>query len=367
MRENKRTPLKRMNRWIRKNLFASSFDVFLTLICLAFICWALPPFLKWSVFDADFAGTTRDDCTSGGACWVFVKMRFNQFIYGLYPEHLYWRPNLVFVISGLWLAALIFPEWKGKRKLAFTGVLLGPIIVYQILYDGFGYLEIVDTPQWGGLLLTMIIAGVGIACSLPLGIILALGRQSELILVRKFSIVFIELWRGVPLITVLFMASVMLPLFFEEGTHFDKLMRCLIGVTLFASAYMAEVVRGGLQAVPKTQIEAAQALGMGYWQSMGFVVLPQAIRIVIPGIVNTFIGLFKDTSLVVVIGMFDLLGMVKAAFTNREWAGYSVEGYLFAGLLFWVFCYWMSKFSQKIENKINMDKHSSGSKAWNLS
>ncbi len=222
-----------------------------------------------------------------------------------------------------------------------------------ILSIDFG-LTPVETSQWGGLLVTLVVAITGIVASLPLGILLALGRRSEMPAVRVFSVVFIEVWRGVPLITVLFMASVMLPLFLPAGVNFDKLLRCLIGVALFSSAYMAEVVRGGLQAIPKGQYEAADALGLTYWQSMGLIILPQALKIVIPGIVNTFIGLFKDTTLVSIIGLFDLLGIVQSGFQDPKWASPQTgsSGYFAAAVIFWMFCFLMSRYSQFMERQL---------------
>ena len=213
-------------------------------------------------------------------------------------------------------------------------------------------LPLVETPLWGGLFLTLVISGVGIVMSLPIGIVLALGRRSDMPVVRGICVVFIELWRGVPLITVLFMASVMFPLFMPEGMNFDKLVRALIGVMLFSAAYMAEVVRGGLQAIPRGQYEGAAALGLPYWKMMGLVVLPQALKLVIPGIVNTFIGLFKDTTLVLIIGLFDFLGMIQLAGTNPDWLGFAVEGYVFAAFGFWIFCFSMSRYSQHLEKKL---------------
>jgi general L-amino acid transport system permease protein len=231
-------------------------------------------------------------------------------------------------------------------------VLVFPVVAFYLLSGGaFGLVE-VDTHLWGGLSLTLVLAVVGIAASLPFGILLALGRQSEMPIVKAFSVVFIEVWRGVPLITVLFMASVMLPLFFPEEMNFDKLIRALIGITMFQSAYMAEVVRGGLQAIPKGQYEAADSLGLGYWKKMVLIVLPQALKLMIPGIVNTFIALFKDTSLVLIIGLFDLLAIVQAASNDPKWIGFSVEGYVFVGFVFWLFCFAMSRYSQYLEKKL---------------
>jgi len=211
----------------------------------------------------------------------------------------------------------------------------------------------IETPLWGGLFLTLVIGVVGIVGSLPIGIVLALGRRSDMPIVRSLCVAFIELWRGVPLITVLFMASVMFPLFLPEGMNFDKLIRALIGVLLFSAAYMAEVVRGGLQAIPKGQYEAAEALGLSYWKSMSLIILPQALKLVIPGIVNTFIGLFKDTTLVLIIGLFDFLGMVQLAGTNPKWLGFAIEGYVFSAFGFWIFCFSMSRYSQHLEKKLH--------------
>jgi general L-amino acid transport system permease protein len=216
-------------------------------------------------------------------------------------------------------------------------------------------LPVVETPVWGGLLVTLVVALVGIAASLPIGVILALGRRSRLPIVRFASVVFIEFVRGVPLITVLFMASVMLPLFLPAGVNFDKLLRALIGVALFSAAYMAEVVRGGLQAIPRGQFEAARAIGLGYWRMMQLIVLPQALKIVIPGIVNSFISLFKDTSLVLIIGIFDLLGIVQQNFADANWAspGIPATGYVFAAAVFWLFCFGMSRYSIYTERRLH--------------
>jgi len=221
-----------------------------------------------------------------------------------------------------------------------------------LLSGGFFGMEVVRSDSWGGLMLTLVIAAIGISGALPLGIMLALGRRSDMPAVRVLCVTFIEFWRGVPLITVLFMSSVMLPLFLPEGMNFDKLIRALIGIILFQSAYIAEVVRGGLQAIPKGQYEAAAAMGLGYWRMMGLVILPQALKLVIPGIVNTFIALFKDTSLVIIIGLFDLLNSIKQATTDPAWLGMATEGYVFAALVFWIFCFGMSRYSMSIERKL---------------
>jgi general L-amino acid transport system permease protein len=213
----------------------------------------------------------------------------------------------------------------------------------------------VETPVWGGFLVTLVISFVGITVSLPLGILLALGRRSRMPVVKLASVIFIETVRGVPLVTVLFMASVMLPLFLPPGVSFDKLMRALVGVALFSSAYMAEVIRGGLQAIPKGQFEGADSLGLGYWQKIRLIIMPQALKLVIPSIVNSFISLFKDTSLVYIIGMFDLLGAVRQNFSDATWVSPATpkSGLLFAAFVFWIFCYAMSRYSQFMERRLD--------------
>ncbi|WP_133510851.1 amino acid ABC transporter permease [Candidatus Thiosymbion oneisti] len=326
-----------------------------TLLALYLLWIGIPPFIQWAVIDADWVGNSRDQCTSGGACWVFVRVRLNQFLYGAYPADQQWRVNLGLLLFVFLLVPLMLRRVPYKRILAVLLVVVYPVVAYVLFYGGLLELPVVETHQWGGLMLTLILAVVGIVLSLPFGILLALGRRSDLPVIRAACVTYIELWRGVPLITVLFMASVMLPLFFPEGFNPDKLLRAMIGIVLFQSAYIAEVVRGGLQAIPKGQYEAAKALGLGYWQTMGLVILPQALKLVIPGIVNTFIALFKDTTLVLIIGLFDLLGKVQQAFNDPEWLGYSTEGYLFAGFVFWAFCFSISRYSQALERALHTD------------
>ena len=338
--------------WLKQNLFSTWYDTLLTLLCLWLLWQLVPPLLQWALFNADFSGISREDCTSGGACWVFIKVRFWQFMYGFYPVDQRWRVNLAFLILIGALIPLFLPRFRHKLALAAGILVIYPMVAYGLFYGGVLGLPVVETALWGGLFLTLVIAGVGIVASLPLGILFALGRRSDMPIVRAICITFIEVMRGVPLITILFMASVMLPLFLPPGVNFDKLLRALVGVSLFSAAYMAEVVRGGLQAIPKGQYEAAQALGLTYWKMMGLIVLPQALRIVIPGIVNTLIGLFKDTTLVLIIGLFDLLGIVKAALTDASWIGFATEGYVFAGFCFWVFCFAMSRYSIYVERKL---------------
>ena len=313
----------------------------------------VPPLFQWAILNADWIGTTREDCDSGGACWVFVAVRWDQFMYGLYPETEYWRINTAGILLMLLAIPLFIDRFAYKLWLGLFILFGYPVIAFYLFSGGVFGLEPVETTRWGGLTLTLILASVGMAASFPLGVLLALGRHSKMPIVKSVSVVFIEFWRGVPLITVLFMSSVMLPLFLPEGTYFDKLLRAMIGIALFQSAYIAEVVRGGLQAIPKGQYEAAQALGLSYWKSMGFIILPQALKLVIPGIVNTFIALFKDTTLVLIIGLFDMLAMIQAALADPNWLGYSIEGFAFAALVYWIFCFGMSRYSLALERKLD--------------
>ncbi|WP_370629068.1 amino acid ABC transporter permease [Chromohalobacter israelensis] len=339
-------------RWFHRNLFNGPINSVVTVVTIGLLAWGLWPFVQWALIQADWIGDSRQACSGEGACWVFISARFESIIYGFYPEAARWRVDIVFALMAGLLAWLAIPRVPGKRWAAVIAVIGFPIAAYVLLLGGHFGLMYVPTREWGGLMLTLTVATIGIVGSLPIGIVLALGRRSNLPFVRAVSVVFIEFWRGVPLITVLFMASVMLPLFVPTQVEFDKLLRALVGIMLFWSAYMAEVVRGGLQAIPSGQEEAGKALGLGYWQRMGLIVLPQALKLVIPGIVNTFIALFKDTSLVLIIGLFDLLAIIRAGLTDSDWLGFATEGYVFAALVFWVFCFSMSRYSQYIERRL---------------
>ncbi len=338
--------------WARRHLFSTPLNSLLTLFLLYLLILLLPPVVEWVVVDAVWSGSSRADCSGAeGACWAFVDARLEQFLYGFYPDAERWRVDLAFLLLALGIGAL-FVSAIPRRPMVWLLLLGYPPLAWLLFHGGVLGLVVVETAQWGGLFLTLVIAGVGIVASFPLGVLLALGRRSRLLVIRSLSIGFIELIRGVPLISVLFMASVMLPLFMPEGVSFDKLLRALIGITLFQSAYMAEVVRGGLQAIPRGQTEAAFSLGLGYWRTMQLIILPQALRLVIPGIVNTFIALFKDTTLVLIIGMFDFLGIVQAATTDPDWLGMAVEGYVFCAVVYWLFCFSMSRYSVAVEQKL---------------
>ncbi|KSV77638.1 Inner membrane amino-acid ABC transporter permease protein YhdY [compost metagenome] len=352
--------------WLRENLFATPKDTVLTIIGALALAWFLPPAIQWLFLDAAWTGGGRGVCATvaqggsqpegwSGACWAFVNAKLDQFVYGRYPLDERWRPTLVGILFILFLVPMAIPKvpYKGINAILLFAVL--PLISLILLPGGWFGLTFVETPLWGGLMVTLILSFVGIAVSLPLGILLALGRRSHMPVIKMLCTAFIELVRGIPLITVLFMASVMLPLFLPQGVTFDKFLRALIGVSFFASAYMAEVVRGGLQAIPKGQYEGADSLGLSFWQKMNLIVLPQALKLVIPGIVNTFIGLFKDTSLVSIIGMFDLLGIVRFNFTDANWASSvtPISGLIFAGFIFWLFCFSMSRYSGFMERVLD--------------
>lgn len=339
--------------WLRKNLFNGPINSIATIVMLYFIATAFGPMFNWAIINADWFGDSREACSSGGACWVFVTHRFDQFMYGFYPPEEIWRINLTFAIFAVAIAWLVKEGLPYKGYVATFTLVIFPIIAFFLLYGGsFGLVE-VETHKWGGLSLTLVLAVVGIVAAMPFGVVLALGRQSHMPIVRSMSVVYIEFWRGVPLITVLFMASVMLPLFVPEEITFDKLLRALIGIVMFQSAYMAEVVRGGLQAISKGQYEAAESLGLSYWQRMNLIILPQALKLMIPGIVNTFIALFKDTSLVLIIGLFDLLAIVQTALNDPNWLGFSTEGYIFVAFMFWIFCFGMSRYSMRLERQLH--------------
>ncbi len=352
--------------WIRENLFSGWFNSIMTLLAIYVLVVTVPGLVEYLFINAVWdsvdgkacrpaAGGGPNPADWSGACWSFAKAKFGFFMYGFYPDALRWRVDLTGVIGAVGLVLLLIETIPHKRWTAVFMLFVYPVIAYILLSGGMFNLEYVETNRWGGILVTLVVAITGIVVSLPLGILLALGRRSKMPAMRFASVLFIEIWRGVPLITVLFMASVMLPLFLPEGVHFDKLLRCLIGVALFSTAYMAEVVRGGLQAIVRGQYEGAQALGLSYWKTMGLIILPQALKLVIPGIVNTFIGLFKDTTLVLIVGILDLLGTVQTGLTDAKWfsPNTATSAYIFTAAIFWAFCFAMSRYSIYMENKLH--------------
>ena len=341
--------------WMRTNLFSSWLNTLLTLFALYLIWLIVPPLLQWALIDANWVGTTRADCTKEGACWVFIQQRFGQFMYGYYPGDLRWRVDLTVWLAIVGVAPLFISRFPRKAIYGLSFLVLYPIIAFFLLHGGVFGLATVATSQWGGLMLTLVIATVGIAGALPLGIVLALGRRSNMPAIRVVCVTFIEFWRGVPLITVLFFATYMLPLFVPGNFAVDGLLRALIGVAIFTGAYMAEVIRGGLAAVARGQAEAASALGLSWWKTTSLIVLPQALRHVIPNLVNSFISLFKDTSLVSIVALFDLLGSLRASFSDPNWSTPTTAftGFAFAGMIYFVFCFGMSRYSLFVENRLN--------------
>ncbi len=338
--------------WLRGHLFSSLFNTALTI----FFAWLLFEFVSgaihWFVLDAVVDAGSRVECRKqgAGACWAVIATRAQQFTYGFYPADQRWRPTLAFILLFVALAPVLYDRLPHRRRLmAFS--LAYPVIAGWLIHGGLG-LQIVETQVYGGFLLTLIVGVTGILASLPIGIVLALGRQSRLLAIRVICISFIEFMRGVPLIALLFVASTMLNYFLPPGTSFNLLIRVLIMVTLFASAYVAEVVRGGLQAIPRGQIEAADALGLSYWKTTWLITLPQALKISIPGLVNCFISLYKDTTLVVIIGLLDPIGLSQAVLADSKWQGLSTEIYVFIAIFFFLSCFGMSRYSIYLEKKL---------------
>jgi general L-amino acid transport system permease protein len=344
-----------MIAWLRQRLFATPIDAAITLVCL-YIVWRLSvPLVHWLLLDATWTGTSRDDCKGSGACWVFVRVRFGQFMYGQYPLAERWRVDLV---GAAWVLATAALSWRGlphRGGATLAAVLLLPAVGIVLLHGGWGTgLRLVETREWGGLMLTLFLTVYAGLIAIPLGVLLALGRRSRLPLVRFASVVFIEFWRGVPIITVIFLASLLLPLIMPTGFDVDRLARAVIGLAFVIAAYMAEAVRGGLQALPEGQTEAAQALGLGYWRIQRMIVLPQALRIALPAMTNEFIALFKNTTLVLIVSIFDLLGIAQAALADPAWVGMNMEAYVFAGAIYWFACFGLSQWSRGREKRLQV-------------
>jgi general L-amino acid transport system permease protein len=347
--------------WLRQRLFGTLFNTIVTLLSAVLVAALVWPAIRFMLIDAVWQGTSRTDCLSEtvgrpvGACWPFITAKFAQFMYGFYPADQVWRVNLTYIVGVALLVPLLIPRvpYKGLNAILFFGVF--PVVAFYLLVGGVFGLQHVETRLWGGLLVTLVITFTGVIGSVPIGIVLALGRRSTLPLVRGACVVFIEFWRGVPLITVLFFATYMLPFFLPASWNLDALALVLIGVVVFAGAYMAEVIRGGLQAIPRGQYEAAMALGLGYWRMMVFIILPQALKLVIPGMVNSFIALFKDTTLVLIVAIFDLLGQLRASFADPNWATpvTLLTGFAFAGMIYFAVSFAMSRYAAYLERRLN--------------
>lgn len=367
--------------WARANLFNGVVSTMLTILSIAFIVWVTPGLVRWLITDAIWSAPDGEACRApgAGACWAYVRAKLTFFTYGSYPRDQLWRVDLTLLAGAVLAAWLLWPHAPRKGIGAILFFVVYPVVSVLLLH-GMGAksravfgslgditgstaistfaregLPIIGTDLWGGLFVSLLVATVGIVVSLPAGVMLALGRQSRAPMVRFFCIVLIEIVRGVPLITVLFMANTMLPLFVPQGWTPDRLLRPLIGVALFASVYMAEVVRGGLQAVPRGQYEGAMALGLNHWNMIRLIILPQALTIVIPGIVNSFIALFKDTTLVAIVGIFDFLRAIDTQRLDPVWNGPTISstGYVFAAIFYFVFCFAMSRYSLMMERRLS--------------
>ncbi len=337
--------------WMRARLFSSPLNLLITVLLAWGLLMAVPALVEWAFIKANFDAANAQECrASGGACWAFIIEKHRLILFGTYPFDEQWRPLIATVILiAVIVASGMRRFWNAKLALIWT---LGLAAVAVLMWGGVFGLTYVENARWGGLPLTLILATFGIAFAFPVGVLLALGRRSKMPAIKALCVVYIELIRGVPLISLLFMSSVMLPLFLPEGFTIDKLLRAQIAIIMFAAAYIAETVRGGLQAIPKGQYEGADSLGLNYWQQMRKIILPQALKIVIPPLVGIFISLFKDTSLVVIIGIFDLTLAAKAALSDAAWRGFGVEAYLFISLIYFVFCYSMSKYSRALEQRL---------------
>ncbi|UZF91266.1 amino acid ABC transporter permease [Bosea sp. NBC_00550] len=334
----------------RERLFGTPFTGFVSVVLAFVIAWLAVPLIRWAVIDATWTGTTRADCAPGGACWVFIRARFGQFMYGLYPPDQRWRVDIAGIAFVLGIASVVFAPQRLKLKLGVIMLVLLPPLGIWLLSGGFG-LRYIETREWGGLMLTLFISIYASLIAIPLGILFALGRQSELRVIRLISIVFIEFWRGVPIIAVIFLASLLLPLILPGGIGIDRLARAVIGLGFVIAAYMAEAVRGGLQALPKGQREAATALGLNYWKATGLIILPQALRISLPAMTNEFIALIKNTTLVLVVSILDLLGIAQASLADPNWVGMNMEAYVFSGSIYWLICFALSRWSRSLENR----------------
>jgi len=370
----KKVPITQIGaiRWLRHNLFSSWINAALTISAIYMLYIVIPPLLDWMIISANFkfgtvdlfgysiefseAMATNNDCGRSAACWPYIYEKIYMFTYGFYPREESWRPDAVFWLTlGAFIVIKLIKNYKHKNIVFLAITIMYPIVSFILISGGSFGLVHVETHQWGGLMLTLVIASVGILVSFPIGILLALGRQSNLKVINFLSTIFIEFIRAVPLITILFMASFVLPLFFTESMDFDKLLRALIGIALFQAAYFAEVVRGGLQAIPKGQYEAADAIGLNYIKKNVLIILPQALKISIPNLVGSSISLFKDTTLVLIIGLMDMLAMVNMTSNDPYWLGRETEGFVFVTMVMWVLLYSMSRYSRKLEYRFNTE------------
>jgi general L-amino acid transport system permease protein len=347
-----------------RTYFGTPANAAITIFCVVILAWLLPPLLNWALFSATWSGTAQTCRDGGGACWAFIREKFWFSVFGLYPFEHRWRPGIVLLIFGAMVAVSTWRRfWSVKLVYAWVATLVVmwtlmggsvPVLSSLPLVGGlFQWLPAVPTRLWGGWLVTIFLAVFGLAIAYPIGIVLALGRRSERMFVRAVCVTWIEFIRGVPLISLLFIATFIVPLFMPTGVELDRLIRAQIAFIMFAAAYMAEVFRGGLQAIPKGQYEGADSIGLNYAQKMRLIILPQALKITIPAQVNTFIGLFKDTTLVLIIGIFDFFTTLRSSLGDANWLGFSTEAYVYAAMIYFIACFGMSKYSQRLEVILN--------------
>jgi general L-amino acid transport system permease protein len=341
-------------RWVRENLFNSWFNSILTLVTLYALWKIVPPFVRWAFIDSAWTTSGAGCRDAAGACWSIITTNLRFIIFGFYPYDLQWRPLAAMLI----LFGLLFYSRDRKHWTRYLGYgWIGGLFAMGLLMRGglFG-LASVESTQWGGLPLTLLLSVFGLTAAYPLGVVLALGRQSNMRAIKALCVVYIEAIRGVPLISLLFMGSIIFPLFLPEGVTINKILRAQVAIILFTAAYIAEVVRGGLQAMARGQYEAAESLGLNYVLTMRLVILPQALKIVIPPTVSILISAFKDTSLVVIIALWDLLKTSQAVLSNPEWMGFSREAYIFIAILYFLGCFSMSNYSRKLERELDRER-----------
>ena len=344
---------RRALTWTRSQLFPSAGHSLLTLGVIALLCWCVPAALNWLVFDATFVGEHARDCNPAGACWLPITQRCNLFVYGFYPQAEQWRVTLSFVLAGSAFGLLFFKRLDRRLLLAYLALL--PIVMWWLLKGGAGLPEVSST-RFAGMLVTVFLGTAGMIFALPLGILLALGRRSKLPVVRLLCVLYIELVRSVPVISLLFMASLMIQLFLPPGSAFDILLRVQLVLILFTAAYMAETLRGGLQNLPRGQYEAAQALGFGYWKTMGQIILPQVLKQSIAPLLTQFIGLFKETTLVMIVGVLDIVGIAMSTAVTPEWVEYGHEIYVFLAIYFFVICFALSRYARHLEQRMEQSR-----------
>ncbi len=340
--------------WIKDNLFGTLSNSIITVVMLALLAMIIPPIIDWAFVNAVWVADNAACRAATGACWGFISEKHRFIFFGTYPFEEQWRPLIMMVMLLTLIVLTLNTNFWGRWL--WISWLIGLPVMYILMQGGVFGLTFVTTTQWGGMPLTLILSTFGIVASFPLAVLLALGRRSNLPAIKLICILFIEFIRGVPLITLLFMASLMINLFLPEGITFDKLLRAQIAIIIFVAAYTAEVIRGGLQALPRGQEEAADALGLSYWYKMTFVILPQALKLVIPPMINNFIGLFKDTTLVLIIGLYDFLNSIRTAAQDTEWRVFFIEGLIFAAVVYFVFCYGMALYGRYLENRLNTER-----------